>query len=85
MASWFGGNMQKRLKCERIDTGDGVPRLACKVYAVDEDGNTLQVIAQMTLVPTEEGLEFEDIDAQTDQIDEIKKLVAKTLKTKTGV
>ena len=81
--AWFGGDSQKRLRCEKVDAGDGIPRLVCKVYEVDETGSATKVIAQMTIVQTEAGLEFEDIDAETSQIDEIKQLVAKTLKPKT--
>ena len=78
---FFGGDMQKRLKCEKMDGPDGLPRLVCRVYVTDEEGNTQRVIASMTIVKTDEGLEFEDIDADAGSIDEIKQLVSKTLRT----
>lgn len=77
----FGGDMEKRMRCDRVDGPDGVPRLVCKVYVTDEAGNVQKVIAQMTIVKTEDGIEFEDIDAEAGSIDEIKQLLAKTLKS----
>lgn len=77
----FGGDMQKRMKCEKVDGPDGVPRLVCRVYLTDEAGNVQRVVAQMTIVKTEDGIEFEDIDAEAGSIDEIKQLLAKTLKS----
>jgi len=79
---FFGGESKKRLRCERVDAGDGIPRLVCKVYETDETGEAIRTIASMTIVQTDAGLEFEDIDAEASQIDEIKQLVARTLKPK---
>lgn len=77
---FFGGDMQKRLKCEVVSKEDDIPRLVCKVYEVDEEGNVVKIDGQATILVMENGIIFEDIDIETGSLEEFKQLIAKTLK-----
>ena len=76
----FGGEFKRRLKCEVVDSEDDTPRLVCKLYDIDEEGNVVRIAGQAVVVKTENGLIFEEIDIEAGTIEDFKKLIAQTLK-----
>lgn len=78
--AFFGGDMQKRLKCEVVDKEGDIPRLVCKVYEIDEEGNVVRVQGEATILVMDNGIIFENIDIETGSLEEFKQLIAKTLK-----
>lgn len=76
----FGGDMKKRLKCEVVEADDSVPRLKCTLYETDEENNIIRVIGEATILKTEDGLIFENVDIETGGLEEFKKLISATLR-----